>query len=239
MQHMFSSEILEQFRAGKREFRDIHTQFCDIEGFDLSGIVFRDSTLEYTSFRSCNMKGAKFINCDIYFFSLCKAGVENVTIDKCRIDTARLDDMRAKNMKITNSHLSWCVFMGTSMGEINLTGTSEFKCFRSVSDITDQDAADLIQRTGAHLENLSIEIKLELEKIVKNALKETGQDPKLMGISATPGHDAYGRTVAGSKANAMYGAFDKLGEALMAYGASEAYKQKHPYEQKDKKKRNY
>lgn len=238
MKHMLSSEILEQFRAGKKEFSGIHTQFCEFDGIDLSGIIIRNSELDYTSFRNSNMKNAKLINCKIFFFSLYNADVENVVIDRCGIDTARFDNMRAKNTKITNSQLSYTLMFGTNTGEMDLQGTTEFKVWRNASEITEKDIIESIERLGESFETLPIEVKSRLRVAIKKAISESGRDPGLLETAQSK-ETAYDKTAGYNKMAAAYGALDNIMKEVMAYGNSEAYKQKSAYESSGNTKKGY
>lgn len=221
---MYASEILEQFRAGKKEFDNIRLEFCDFTDLDFSGLVIKNSILNYTSFRHCNMKNSKFLNCKIFFFSLYGADVENLAIEKCEIDTARMDNMKTKNTRILHSKLSVVAMFGTHVSEIAFMDTEEYKVYKNISELTESEAEFVISHVGNNFGELPLEIKMRLMDIMKNALGEVGGNPELVKTSGVKHDSSYGKAGNSSAASGFYSVFSAISDEIMKYGASEAYK---------------
>jgi len=223
MKKIYRSEFLEEFRSGRREFSGILIQFCELECLDFPDLVIKNSKIEFTSFRDSNLKDVKFLNCEFFFVSFYGCELENTVFDKCRIDMARMDNMRVKNTKIINSSISLCGLMKTDTGEIDFRNTKEFKVIRNISELTPEDAMEIVKRLGMHSEALPIEVRIEVKNTVNRVMTEFSQK----GVSDIPGKLAKGMYKTEkpySRAEKMYGIFDSITESLMKYG--ESYKPK-------------
>ena len=221
MEHMYSQQLMEQFRAGRKEFSNIFLQFCEINSTDLSGIVFNNSKIEYARFWFSNMKGVKFVNCDIYFSGFYCANLENAVFENCTIDMTRFDGAEVKNTKMTNSKLSYCLATNLNLGEIDFHGSSRFKMITNPDSITDEDVADAIKIIGNRTEDLPIEIKSAILKRGQSMAEKFNKDPKGIDVSASKKSYA---TRTGDKSENLYHAINSFTDEIIKYGSSEIYK---------------
>jgi len=223
MKHLYSYELLEEIKKGKKEFDEILLEFAELNDQDFSGLVIRNSKINYVQFRFSNLKGAKFINCEIFFVSFFGAEMENTVFDKCKIEMARFDEVKAKNMRITNCNLSYCLMMGLNQGELNLDGTSEFKTIKNPADATDDDIEVALKIVGNRIGDLPLEIRSELHKRISATLKDHNRNIGPIGESKG---GAYSKTGQYSRAANLYKALDKISDGIIKYGSSEVYKSK-------------
>ena len=227
MQHLYSHDVLDQFRSGRKEFSNIHLNFCILEDISLEGLTIKDSTLEFVSFRTSNLKNARFINCDMFFVSFYGCTFDCTIFDKCKMNIVRLDDMHVKDSCIKNSDLSFCPIMGTNIGELKFHNSSEFKVFRSVSQITCEDAQECLRIVGNRSDFLPLEVRIELTKTLNRVANEVGQPDAVKSGIGVSNYKEKGLEY--NKSVNAYKAFDALSNQINAYG-KEAYKQKKPYD---------
>ncbi|MEK6887395.1 MAG: hypothetical protein AABX14_00445 [Candidatus Aenigmatarchaeota archaeon] len=227
MQHLYSHDVLDQFRSGRKEFSNIHLNFCILEDISLEGLTIKDSTLEFVSFRTSNLKNARFINCDMFFVSFYGCTFDCTIFDKCKMNIVRLDDMHVKDSCIKNSDLSFCPIIGTNLGELKIQNTSEFKVIRNISEVSYEDAEQAFRMIGSRIEFLPIEIRLDVVKVLNRVANEFNQpDAVKQGIEKSD----YKKTGSDyNKSVNAYKALDALSEQINAYG-KEAYKQRKPYD---------
>lgn len=228
MESVYSNELLEQFRSGKKEFSNIILQFADLNDTDLTGLVIKNSKINYASFRLSNMKNVKFIDCEMFFVSFYSAEMENTLFEKCKMDMTRFDDAHFKNTRIMNSSLSYCLIVGVNMGELNLTSTAKFKVITDMSAVVEDDIAGALKIIGARIEELPIEIRYQINKRIAGTLQDFSKDTKL---DTSAGNRAYGSN--NSQYNRVFNAYqaiNALGDELIKYGKSEIYKNRKPYE---------
>ena len=78
-------DILDQYKSGQRQFKDIDVDNGDLRDADLKEISF-DNCFLVIDFRGANLRGAKFTNsniktCDFRRADLTNAHFENVAVD--------------------------------------------------------------------------------------------------------------------------------------------------------------
>lgn len=229
MQHMYSYELWEQFKSGRKEFSGIQLQFCEFNDKDFTGLVIKNSKIDYTQFRFANLKNAKFINCDMFFVSFFGADMENTVFDNCKIEATRFDSAQFKNTKILRSSLSYCLLINANEREMNFEGSQKFKVFTDL-DISNEDIIEALAFVGAHLEDLPFEIKSEINKRLADSMKDLNKDARLMQLSAVE-NKPYGSSASNyRKVLGVYQALDALSDKLAKYGSSrEIYKVKKKY----------
>lgn len=218
MEHIYSHELIEQFKSGKKEFREIALHFSELDNMNLPGIVFIDSKIEYSRFWFANLKGAKFINCDIYFSGFYCANLEDVVFDDCTIDMTRFDGATVKDTRVINSRLSYCLLTNINLGELDFHGSSKFKIITDPEAITNEEILDALKIIGNRSGDLPIEIKSVIQKRIETMLKNFNKDTK---VSLSPDQKTYGSSV---KASNLYQAMNSFADELIKYGNSEAYK---------------
>jgi len=229
MEALYGSELKERFKAGRKEFSDIILQFTEFNDENLEGLIIRNSKIDYTQFRSANLKNAKFINCEMFFASFFSAELENTIFDKCKIDMTRFDSARLKNTKILNSHISYCLLMDVNTGEIDLRNTSQFKLITNPGAVTNEEIADALRIIGNHAEDLPIEIKIEIQRRISGSLEDFGRDPKMAQFS--PENKPYSSSDSTySRASNLYHAMNSFVDDMIKYGnEAGVYRAKRKY----------
>ncbi len=225
MEHLYSQQLIDRFNInGQKEFSNIRLQFCTLDSIDLSGLVIKDSKIEYAAFWHSNLKDAKFVNCEMFFVSFYTALLENTVFDKCKIEMTRFDSAMLKHTKIVNSNISYCLIVDANMGEVDLTNTSQFRLITNVATVTDQDVMDALRIIGGRAEELPIEIKSEIQRRIAGLLTDFNRDPRLARSSQE--NKAYTRGDALNKSADLYRVMNNLTGGIITYGNSEVYKSK-------------
>ena len=222
MEHLYSHELLEQFKAGKRNFDNVFLRFVDLSNLDLSGICFTNSKLEYTKFWFSKMKNTKFVNCEIYFCGFLSADVENLVFEKCAIDMTRFDNALMKNTRAAGCSFSYCLALNTNLGEFDTQGSTLFKVLtdsKDVTSLTDEEISDALKIVGNRMEDLPIEIKVEIQKRITGILEKFNRDPRLSQMQGQ--EKPY--IGAASKAEILYGALNSFADEVMKYGSTGEY----------------
>ena len=226
MEHMYSFELLDEMKNGKKEFDGIFLEFAELNDKDFSGLVIRNSKINYAQFRFSNLNGAKFINCEMFFVSFFGSNLENTVFEKCKIDMARFDTANAKNTRMQNCALSYCLIFNI-VGEIDFHGTSEFKTIRNLQTFTEEDIINALKIVGNRIEDLPLEIRSELNRRISSVLIEFERDQKLTQTASKS--NAYEPKPDNARVIDLYKAMSKIGEDIIKYGNSEVYKNRKPY----------
>lgn len=174
MKIMLSSEFVEEYKKGRRIFDGINLQFARLWDHDFRGITVKNSRLFFISFFRGNLRDSKFINCEMYFPSFQSVDLTDAVFEKCKIELGGFDNALVKNTKITRSDVSWSTFFGVDMGNIDFLSSALFKTFSSISQVTQEDADEVMRLMGPVINSLDISIRAEIIQILKNLGKEHG-----------------------------------------------------------------
>src|SRR3972149_4675731 len=166
MENILSSEFLETFKSGQKSFDNILLQYCDLSGNDFHGIKIKNSKIIFSWFRNCDFEGAVFENCEMFFTGFRGSSFKNVTLKKCRIDYSGLSVI-FDGTKMINCSLSWLDMMN-SEGRIDFVGTTEFRVFRSISELT----PSLLSSAMDGIEPFVKQLDLDMQEKVRNTVHD-------------------------------------------------------------------
>ena len=227
---LFSNDFLDQLKGGKKLFSDIVLQYVDIADANFNEITFKNSKLFFATFRNCSFKNAKFVNCEIIYGNFYGGDLENTIFDNCVIDLTLFDKILCKNMKVTKSKLIWSAIFGSAASEIDTSSSSLLKFFTDISQVTEKDLEEAMNRMGPLVESLDISIKHKIKQ-------EMEQDAQSLGVNMPKGTETHGYS-AGTKnyshPDLVYGMQNFSNMIIDAYNTANPYKGKKPaYEKKD------
>src|SRR3989338_4598573 len=154
-------------------------------------ITFKNSKLFFATFRNCSFKNAKFVNCEIIYGTFYGGNLENTIFDNCVIDLTLFDKILCKNMKVTKSKLIWSAIFGSAASEIDTSSSSLLKFFTDISQVTEKDLEEAMNRMGPLVESLDISIKHKIKQ-------EMEQDAQSLGVNMPKGTETHGYS-AGTK----------------------------------------
>lgn len=227
---IFSSELLERYKSGIREFSGINLQYADISGCVLKDIVIKDSKFFIFAFYNCDLTNAKFINCEMVYGSFYGGRLENAVFDKCSMDLMLFENTIFKRTKILRSTIIWSGIFGTALGELDLASSTLIKVLTDPSQITQQYVDEAVSKIGPVINSLDISIRAKIkEEMQRDATKYNVEIKTVSG-----GKPAY---------EPRSGTYSKGEEP--AYGASmhamiqniiNAYSAAHPYQTKKERK---
>ena len=221
---LFSKELLDHCKDGKKAFSDIILQYIDMSDMDLSGLIIKNSKLFFATFRNCNFKNAKFINCEVIYGSFYGGNLEGVIFDNCTIDMTLFQDTIFRDTKISKSRLIWSAFLNTAMGEIDLSSSTKFKVFTDLSQITAKDVEDGMAHLGPLIDSLDMSIRHKIKQ-------ELEKDFQSLGIKDLPNSSndpEYQRT-----SPLVYGMQNFSAMVIDTYNTSNPYRQKKSIYEKE------
>lgn len=229
MQNMFSSEFLEGYKNGQREFSNINLQYADISGANLNDIIIKDSKLFFVTFRSCDFSNAKFINCEIFFGTFLGGSFTNAVFEKCIIDFTLFERINPKNTKILKSKVSWSGILYSIMSEIDVSSSDTFRFITDISQITQNYVDEAMLRIGPMIGKLDISIRAQIKEEIEREARE--YKVKIMGTEGSKSN--YGNH---SKDGSHENMGSVYGTTLQNFTAAviSAYNDAHPYQAKRK-----
>ncbi len=232
MKALLSREFLEQYKQGKRFFSSIIINFADFHDQMINDIVIKDSKLSFVTFFNCKIRGAKFVNCEIFYGSWNGGYIEDTIFDRCKIDYTIFHNGTLKNVKIASSNISWSLFFSRPTSELDYYSSFRFRVFNDPSQVTDRDLEEALRQIMPLIDNLDLSIRMKIKEELGAGTKKYGREIKNM-VSG----NAYEKTSSGYNPRSGYGIQNPFNEMLSSYMAqTNAYKTKKPYETKGKYK---
>ncbi len=228
VKRLFSSDITEAYNNGQRIFKDADISFCQLGGFVLDNIVFRDCIFHYTSFRYASLKNAKFINCTFFFGSLYGADLENALFDNTQLDFLRIDGAIFDNTVFKKCSISYSTLMNTALGAASFIDCTKFKVWESIDTITEQDIADAMKVLAPSIESLDFEIRNHIKSVLEKVAGEYQLDNP---FRSSPAQGQYKSSSAGKGYEKLS---DILDTVIASYNAKNPYKTKTPYDREKK-----
>jgi uncharacterized protein YjbI with pentapeptide repeats len=133
---IFSSDLLERYKSGERIFSNILMQFADFHGNNIQDIHFKNSRLVSLGFNDCNLKNARFTDCEIFFNGFHRSDLTGAIFENCRIDLTFFENVVFNRTKILKSTISYSAMFGTSISEVDVPSSTQFKLFTDPSQMT-------------------------------------------------------------------------------------------------------
>ena len=217
MQHLFSRDIKDAYAKGQRIFESIELYYAELESIDLSGIVFKNCKLNFTSFRMSKMKNTKFINCEWFFGSGYGADFENAVFEKTIIDFIRFDTANFNRTLFKNCKIKFCTMINSNSSAAEFIDCIKYKVFSQTTEITDSDVQEGVGMLMPSINSLGIEIRSHILNVMTRFSSELNKPLLKEQLTSKNTYS----TNAG--ANAYQKLSDLLGEAISSYES------KHPY----------
>ena len=108
-------EFFEAFKKGQRHFSNLHFEYDKgFQGQNLKGVIF-DSCFLYIDLRNSNLKGAKFIDCNLKELDLRESNLCDGLMTKCLIESTLF-----RGAEITNFVFKENYYYGHILNQENL-----------------------------------------------------------------------------------------------------------------------
>src|SRR3989338_5773331 len=188
MKNVLSSEFLERYKNGEREFSDINLQYADISGMSFNDIIIKNSRLFFLTFRSCNFENARFVNCEIIYDTFYNGSMKNIIFDKCKIDFGFIENVILNCVKMNKSNISWTAIFSNPIQEIDTSTSVIHRLFTDPVQITPNIMEEAMSQIGPIIDSLD-ESSLygiaaqNLANIVINAYNETNMYKQKKGYN--------------------------------------------------------
>ena len=101
-----AKELLEQYDAGKREFREAHLAGVNLQGADLRGAVFLGADLSGADLSGANLSGANLFGANLSGASLRGANLRDANLAHADLSSANLRETMLVDARIGQADLS-------------------------------------------------------------------------------------------------------------------------------------
>lgn len=171
---MFSKELLDKYKEGKRSFSNIIIQFADLQGANLQNIHIKDSKLLFVAFRNCNLSGARFSNCEMFFDSFYGSDLTDAVFDNCKIDFGLFENAIFNKTKIAKSRISYSAMYNANIQELDMTTSDQFRVLTDPSQITE----DVVENGLAIILPFMDKLDTNLRSIIKKKIEAASENQK-------------------------------------------------------------
>jgi hypothetical protein len=224
---MFSSEFLERYKNGEREFDNVNIQYSDISGKSFNDIIIKNSRLFFVTFRNCNFTNAKFINTEIYYATFYGGDFSNFVADNCKIDFTLFDNILPRRTNFIKCKFTWSAIFNSAAGEIDTSSCTFFKFYTNPSQITQSDIDAAMKFLGPVIDQLDISIKTQIKKDLES-------DAQRYSIKINESHknnSAYNNQKNVTGGQSGYGANIQgfIDNVINAYNTANPYKARKSY----------
>ncbi len=143
-------ELREQYKQGKRDFRNLKMHNVALNDTNLSGADFSGCNIFGCTFFGSKFVGCKFIGAEIKWNDFNFTDFTNADFTNARLEWMSFDNAKVKGAVFKGAHLERISFYSTPINSTDLTNTTMIKCFRSESEITVADLDLMISEMKRH-----------------------------------------------------------------------------------------
>jgi uncharacterized protein YjbI with pentapeptide repeats len=123
------AQLIEQYNAGKRDFKEVNLTGANLNGVNLSGIDLSDSILDRVEMTEANLSGANLHGVSLIDANLPKINFTGANLADANLTSAKLDDailtkaiLSRANLK--QARLSFAKLQGADLISADLRGTN-------------------------------------------------------------------------------------------------------------------
>ena len=162
-------EILEQYKQGRRDFKNIQCVGTDFIGLDLSGADFSGSDLGFSSFSRANLSNTNFSNCNLVWSNFQRANTTNANFSHARLNWSVLNNAIFHSTNMQKADLSWCILFETNRGEVDLKDAIVGTTAWQESDLKSSGFSHAFE----NLQKLKAMVPYDLWLLIKASIKKT------------------------------------------------------------------
>lgn len=224
MKKTFSVEFLEKLDAGQKEFSNLQIEYADLSGKVFEGMRIRDAKIIFSSLRNSKLKDTVFENCEMLFLACGYSELRNVKFINCRIDYSGFTECIFNHCQFINTNISWTSFIDAKLGGAEFQNCTEFKVFRSLSELDPESIQKAAAGLGPIMQHLDYDTRNKVMSLVKDFAQKHDIDLSPASAGTAHGYKAAGPDI---KASGGYRIFDSIVDAAISkYGTKNPYKGK-------------
>ncbi|MFH0948945.1 MAG: pentapeptide repeat-containing protein [Candidatus Aenigmatarchaeota archaeon] len=228
MTTMFSSEFIEKFKNGQKEFDGIELHYADISGRNFERLKLKNSRLFLTNLRDCLFKNVVFENCEISFCLFGRSNFEDVKFIKCQIGYSGFTTAAFSNVYMEDTKLSWVSLIDAKLGGLQMKNCTEFMVFRNISELT----PTIFERALTDIQPIMMQLDFDMQQKIKHITEIFVQQHGIPVHANLTAKSRYSKSAEG------YTILDTfIDSAIRMYGQEPPYKQKNIYDTKTKYKK--
>lgn len=229
-ERLSASEIISQYRSGRRDFSEVDCTSADFTNMDLKGIIFRKANLQFCTFNGCELQGADFSEANLDWAGFKRANLTETKMVKAKCRYALFDDSIFDRADVREADFSWARMLNVNFNSANTKGASFVMAAFSLADMSKEALSHVAFELTKHSDEIPFETMLEIKFIATGtmdkiaAMNMAGQSEMVASsyrISAGAGNYRVG---AEGKSEVSYN-----GAGTNPYSMSVKYKSSRPY----------
>ena len=124
---MSPTQVMQELRAGRRDFSNIECPALEIVDMDLQGIIFKNANISTGSLQGCRLQGANFTGASMRWMDLDRANFTNAKLDGADLSYSKLKRAIFQNTSVTGANFSYTLLFDVNRGGANF-GDAETTC---------------------------------------------------------------------------------------------------------------
>jgi len=174
MEQLSSSEIISQYKSGRRDFSGIECTSMDFTNAVLNGIIFRKANLQFCTFNGCELKGADFTdsNLDWAGFKLANLTEARLVRAKCRY--ALFDDAIFDRADVSEADFSWSRMLNVNFNSANTKGASFVMAAFTLAEMSKDSLGRVAYEISKHKGEIPFELLMEIKFIASGTMDKIG-----------------------------------------------------------------
>jgi hypothetical protein len=124
---MSPTQVMQELRAGRRDFSNIECPGLEIVDMDLQGIIFKNANLSTGSLQGCRLQGANFSGATMRWMDLDRANFTGAKFDGADVSYSKLKRAIFQNTSVAGANFSYTLMFDVNRGGANF-GDAETTC---------------------------------------------------------------------------------------------------------------
>lgn len=190
---MTSTEIIERFKKGEREFSEIKAVGQDFSRMTLSKTVFTNSRFIGCRFTASDLRNARFQDCSFEFCEFTDANLVESNFINCKMDYTVFQLANLERTVFTNCELYFIYVWGSNFNSAaKFVKTQMAKVFNAVSEVSEEDIKKIFNALASSEVPLGLKMEAKgramagIEKYESLLKFAYGKGAKSKGVYETP-----------------------------------------------------
>jgi len=177
-ERLSASEIISQYKGGRRDFSEIECTSADFTNVDLKCIIFRKANLQFCTFNGCELQGSDFSEADLDWAGFKRANLTEAKLVKAKCRYALFDDSIFDRADVRDADFSWSRMLNVNFSSADRRGASFVMAAFTLADMSQAALSHVSLELSRHKGNVPFDVLLQIKFIA------SGTMDKLAAISA-------------------------------------------------------
>lgn len=169
-ERLSATEIIAQYKSGRRDFSEIECTSADFTNMDLKGIIFRKANLQFCTFNGCELQGSDFSEANLDWGGFRRANLSDAKMVKAKCRYALFDDSIFDRADVRDADFSWARMLNVNFQSADTRGTSFVMAAFTLADMSKESLGQVTFELGKHKNKIPFEMLMEIKFITSGTM---------------------------------------------------------------------